>query len=80
MSAEYEIPRGPEDIPLKSYVKVFPVVIVIKDLKSGRLVREERINYSDPEARKWLGRTTHWACSNKYSIETCADADYKIPE
>lgn len=72
-----EIPRGPEDIPLKGYIKEFPIVIIIYDIISNRPIREERINYSDGEARKWLGRICYWACANGYSVKTIAEKDYK---
>ena len=73
-----DIPRGPEDIPLKGYYKEFYIYVVIIDVISGRKIREEKINYGNLEARKWLGRITFWACNNKYEIRTCAEADYKI--
>lgn len=71
-----DIPRGPEDVPLRAYVKEMVLVIIIKDITSGRMIREERINYSEPEARKWLGKITYWACTNKYSVETMSEKDY----
>lgn len=73
-----EIPRGPEDLPLRSYIKEHNLVIVLKDIKSGRRIREERINYSDPEARKWLGKCTYYATTNGYSVETFAEKDYVV--
>lgn len=73
-----EIPRGPEDVPLRAYIKDMPLVILIKDIKSNRVIREEKINYSEPEARKWLGRISYWACNNGYSVETMAEKDYAI--
>ena len=72
------IPRGPEDMPLQKYVAEFPMVIILKDVKSGRSIREERINYSDNEARRWLGRITYFACTNGYSVETMAEKDYNV--
>lgn len=71
-----DIPRGPECLPLRAYVKTHPLVIVLKDIKSGRRIREEHINYSDSEARKWLGKITHYATTNGYSVETFAEKDY----
>lgn len=71
-----EIPRGPEDVPLRAYIKDMPLVILIKDIKSNRVIREEKINYSEPEARKWLGKITYWACTNQYSVETLSEKDY----
>jgi hypothetical protein len=78
--SDYELPKGPEDIPLKGYVKVHPLVIIIKDIKSSRRIREERINYSEPEQRRWLGRITHWATTNGYSVETMSEADFEVEE
>ena len=72
------IPRGPEDVPLKGYIAEFPMVIILKDIKSGRLIREERINYSENDARRWLGRITYFACTNGYSVETMAEKDYNV--
>lgn len=75
-----EIPRGPEDIPLPKYVSKLNLVIVIIDIMSGRKIREEHINYSDKDARMWLGRITVWAANNKYMVQTCAEADYVVEE
>lgn len=72
------VPRGPEDLPLKGYVKNHTLVIILKDVKSGRRVREEKINYSDPDARRWLGKVTYYATTNGYSVETFADKDYVV--
>ena len=52
MDADNNVPRGPEDLPLKGYVKEHHLVIILEDVKSGRRIREERINYSDPDARR----------------------------
>lgn len=76
MDADNMVPRGPEDLPLKGYVKEHHLVIILKDVKSGRRIREERINYSDPDARRWLGKVTYYGTTNGYSIETFAEKDY----
>lgn len=80
MSDPDDIPRGPEDIPLKGYVSQHPIVILIIDIKSKRKIREERINYSDADARRWLGRITHWATTNNYMVQTCSEKDYVVEE
>lgn len=72
------IPRGPEDVPLKEYVTDHPLVIVVKDIKTGKVVREETINYSDSKSRQWLGRVTLWATTNNYMVQTCAKKDYVV--
>ena len=76
--ANENVPRGPEDMPLKSYIKNHPLVIILKDVKSGRRIREERINYSNSEERKWLGKITYYATTKGYSVETFAEADYVV--
>lgn len=77
MDSNNNVPRGPEDIPLKTYIKDFQVVVLIKDIKSNRYIREEKINYSDVNVRKWLGRISFWAWTNGYLIETMSLTDYE---
>ena len=76
MAEKDEVPRGPEDMPLRSYVAKHNIVILVIDVKSKMPIREERINYSDPELRRWLGKITYWATTNGYMVQTCAEADY----
>lgn len=75
-----DIPRGPWDIPLKSYVKEFYIILLVKDIKSNRYIKEEKVNYSDPEIRKWLGRMSYWAWCHGYAIETMSLLDYEKQE
>lgn len=60
---------GPESIPLRDYVKSFPLIVSIID-QEDNIVREETIDYGNFEHRKWLGRVTFWACSNNLIVET----------
>lgn len=71
------IPRGPEDVPLKNFIKELYIIVLIKDIKSNRYIREEKINYSDIDVRKWLGRVSYWAWSNGYSVETMSLTEYE---
>lgn len=71
------VPRGPWDVPLKEYVRELFVVVLIKDIKSGRYIDEKKVNYSDPEIRKYLGRCSYWAWSNGYQVETLSLKDYE---
>lgn len=80
MANESEIPRGPEDIPLKSYIKDHALIVTIIDVKSNRKIREEKINYSDRELRIWLGKVTLWATSNGYMVQTCNEVDHVVEE
>lgn len=74
-----EIPRGPENLPLKKFNnEPHWLMIVIVDCKSGRKIREEKINYSDREARLWLARVTYWSTTNNYEVRTCAEKDYVV--
>jgi hypothetical protein len=68
--------NGPENSPLRQFVKSFMVVVTVYDLKTENSVREEVIDFGDYEHRKWLGKITYWAVSNGYSIETMSKADY----
>lgn len=73
-----DIPRGPEDIPLKQYIKEHWIIVTIVDIKSNTKIRSEKINYSERDARLWLGKVTYWATTNKYEVRTCAEADYVV--
>lgn len=70
--------NGPESVPLRDYVKSFPLVICVYD--GDKLIREEKIDYGNNEHRKWLGRVTFWACINHYSVETMSAEDYNKAE
>lgn len=69
-------PKGPWDVPLKEYVKTFPLTIIITDLNTDKTVGIYQINYSEPDERRWLGRVTHYACNNNWSVETMSEKDY----
>lgn len=71
------VPRGPWDIPLKGYIKELLIIVLIKDIKSNRYIDEKKVNYSDPEIRKYLGRVSYWAWSNGYLVETMSLKDYE---
>ena len=67
--------QGPESVPLRFYVKNFPLVVTIYDHEDN-IIRREEIDYGNFEHRKWLGRITFWSCSNDYIVETQkADAE-----
>lgn len=70
------LPKGAWDVPLKDYVKEFKMTVIVTDLNTERTILAQTINYSEPEDRRWLGRITHWACTNEFSIETMSEKDY----
>ena len=63
--------HGPESVPLRDYVKKFPLTVTVYD-GNDNVVREETIDYGNFEHRKWLGRVTFWGCSNGHIVETKA--------
>ena len=63
--------NGPESVPLREYIKHFPLTVTIYDGKDN-VIRSEDIDYGNYEHRKWIGRVTYWACSQGYVVETCA--------
>ena len=69
--------KGQENIPLKEIQKapIHALVLVYNLNDDDALIVEKRINYSDFEDRKWLGRITHYALTNHCSVETIAVID-----
>lgn len=66
--------QRPWDLPLKNYIKTFPLIVSIYD--GDKLLHEEEIDYGVSEHRKLLGRLTFWACDQGYCVETkSADDD-----
>jgi hypothetical protein len=61
--------NGPESIPLRDYVKSFPMIVTVYD-DDDNVIREEVIDYGNAEHRRWLGKVTHWACSNGNVVQT----------
>ena len=61
-------PNGPWDIPLRYFIKSFPMVVSVYD--GEKLIYEEKIDYGNYEHRKWLGRVTYWGCNKGYVVET----------
>jgi hypothetical protein len=74
MMVEYR--RGVENVPLRNVNNSCPILVIVYDLKNDdKPIIEKRMEYSDPEDRKWLGRISFWAYSNNCSVETIAIAD-----
>lgn len=68
-----EYREGLENTPVKHKL---PVLVIVYSLKEDdKIVMEKRINYSDFEDRKWLGKISYWAYSNHCSVETIAIID-----
>ena len=70
--------RGAENVPLKNINKDMPILVLVYDLRTDKLVEEKRINYGDAEERRYLGRISYWAFTNHCSVETYAIADIDL--
>ena len=78
MKLERPNPDGPENVPLRNYIKSLPVAIFIYDLKNDdNIIDCREIDFSNREDKAWLSRVSVWAFSKGYSIEmmTVADAE-----
>lgn len=60
---------GPEFAPLREYVKEFKFKVIVYD-KNDKVIREEIMDYGNPEDRKWLGRLSFWCWDNNHVVET----------
>ena len=69
---------GAENIPLKNINKDMPILVLVYDLRTDKLVEEKRINYGDAEERRYLGRISYWAFTNHCSVETYAISDIDL--
>ena len=71
-----EYRKGAENVPLRQVNNSCPALVIVYDLKNGdKPVVENRIDFSNPEDRKWIGRITFWAMQNHCSVETIAIVD-----
>ncbi len=78
MKLERPDPSGPENVPLRNYIKSLPVAVFIYDLKNDdNIIAAKEIDFSNREDKAWLSRMSVWAFSNGYSLEmmTVADAE-----
>ncbi len=68
-----EYKEGAENVPAQH---VLPVWVYVYSLREAdKVVIEKKINYSNYEDRKWLGKISFWAYSNHCSVETMAVVD-----
>lgn len=72
-----EYKKGIENLPLRHYDKEpFPIVVFVIDLKNDDdVIATYELDYSSFEDRKHLGRITHTAVRNGYSVETMSRKD-----
>lgn len=63
-------PHGPENIPLREFIKSYKVAVFVINLKKNdEIIDMREIDYSNREDKGWLGRITMWALNQGYSIE-----------
>lgn len=71
-----EYKRGVENVPLRQVIDTLPALIIVYDLRNGDTpIVENRIDFSNPADRQWLGRISAWALKNHCSVETMAICD-----
>ena len=70
--------KGAENVPLKDINKDMPILVLVYDLGTDKLVEEKRINYGNAEERRWLGRISFWAFTNHCSVETYSISDIDL--
>ena len=71
-----EYRKGVENVPLRQVNNSCPALVIVYDLRNGdNPVVQNRVDFSNPEDRKWIGRITFWAMSNHCSVETMAIVD-----
>jgi len=72
--AEYR--KGIENIPLRHPNTSKAAMVIVYDLRNNdNPIVEKKIDFADPEDRKWIGRITFWAMENHCSVETIAMVD-----
>lgn len=71
--------RGPWDSPLPKYIHKKEIAVLVHDLTKddGVVEQEFKLDYGNYEDRKFLGRLSFWAISNKRSIETMAIEEWE---
>lgn len=60
-------PKGPWDVPVREFEQLMISVTVFN---GDDIIKEESIDYSNYEHRKFLGRISYWAYTNGYVVET----------
>lgn len=68
-----EYKPGAENVIARDKLMIMVIVYSLKE--NDRVVIEKKLNYSDYEDRKELGRLSYWAYKNHCSIETIAMVD-----
>lgn len=63
---------GPEFAPIRNYNTKLLIVVTIYDNKD-KAIRTEKMDYGNPEDRKWLGKLSYWAWTNGHTVETHAE-------
>lgn len=68
--------KGVENVPLRQVNNSCPALVIVYDLRNNNNpIVQNRVDFSNPEDRKWIGRITFWALSNHHSVETMAMVD-----
>lgn len=66
---------GIENFPLPEVIKDLPMIVILTELSTDKIVGTLELNYSNVNDRKHLGRITAWAVTNGHSVETMSRKD-----
>ena len=64
------LPAGPWDRELSAIVRSRKIAVLIHDLANETIEHEFIIDYGNYDHRKFLGKLTYYAVTNKRSVET----------
>lgn len=62
--------RGPWDLPLRTFVKEQPIMVIIHDLEHESIDYEIKLDLGNVDDKKFLGKLTFWSVNNGRSVET----------
>lgn len=68
---------GPWDVPLRTYVKEFKLILIVYNMSTETIEKEMEIDYGSAEDRRFLGKLTFWAATNGRSVETMSKDDWR---
>lgn len=54
---------------------VLPVLVVIRDIATGKTLQSRVVNHCDYLHRSWMGKVSHWAFRNNASMYTSPDTE-----
>ncbi len=76
---KYNREYGPWNVQPREFVTSLKITALVYDLnnENGDIEYEFELDYGNPDDRKFLGRLSFWAISNKRSVETIGLEEWK---